>query len=310
MPMRKVTAKLRMKAVRSPRRIAQTPNWQVNERDDQEHRRRTDERQDLDMEGLAFVAGSIGGHCGAFARTLKYAANRPAKNMTSEVRNRSMPRTGLLMPPRASWARPGDRAVLGRREGVAVGRHPVASAQWLVFGPCRRSNSGRSERISGRWSKLYGGGGELVAHSSVLPSHGSSPAGLPLRSEMNTFHRSGSMLAAIVNPPIVASEVEVVPARRRGVVGDPPRHARQAQLVHREERQVEADEHQHELDLAQRLVQHPAGHLGEPVVQPGHDPEDRPAEQDVVEVGDDPVRVVEGEVDRHGRAERPVDARR
>src|SRR5437660_12611213 len=44
----------------------------------------------------------------------------------------------------------------------------------------RRSRSGMNERTGGTRSKLYGGGGELVAHSSVLPSHGSSPAPSPL----------------------------------------------------------------------------------------------------------------------------------
>ena len=78
--------------------------------------------------------------------------------------------------------------------------------------------------------------------------------------------------------------------------------------MHREERQVEADEHQHELDLAEALVEHPAGHLREPVVQPGEHAEHRAAEQHVVEVGDHPVRVLEREVDRDGGAERAVDA--
>ena len=77
--------------------------------------------------------------------------------------------------------------------------------------------------------------------------------------------------------------------------------------MHREERQVEADEHQHEVDLAEALVEHPPGHLREPVVDPGEDAEHRAAEQDVVEVGHDPVRVVEREVDRHRGAERAVD---
>src|SRR5205823_14572498 len=76
---------------------------------------------------------------------------------------------------------------------------PCATCPW------RASNTGRSERISGSRSKLYGGGGDEVAHSRVLPPHGSSPAGSPLRSEIATFHRNGSMLAAIVKPPMDAS---------------------------------------------------------------------------------------------------------
>src|SRR5262249_40917783 len=54
--------------------------------------------------------------------------------------------------------------------GVAAGRRSP-----------RRSRSGMNDRTGGTRSKLYGGGGELVAHSRVLPSHGSSPATSPLR---------------------------------------------------------------------------------------------------------------------------------
>ena len=99
--------------------------------------------------------------------------------------------------------------------------------------------------------------------------------------------------------PIVASRFSWFQPAVERVVGDAPRHAVEAQHVHREERQVEPDEHEHELDLAQGLVEHPAGHLREPVVDAGEDAEHRAAEQHVVEVRDDPVRVVEREVDRH-----------
>src|SRR5204862_4756306 len=111
-----------------------------------------------------------------------------------------------------------DRAVLGGRDHVRVGGHePVPETVGCGAGPgsgrtaagrvrpWRRSNSGRSERISGRWSKLYGGGGEVVAHSSVFASHGSSPAGWPPRSDENTFQISGSIDRAIVKPPTVAA---------------------------------------------------------------------------------------------------------
>ena len=70
MPMTNVTAKLRRNAARSPRRIAQTPNWQVNDADDQQDRRRPDQRQDVDVERWT-RSRVIGGHCGALARTLK-----------------------------------------------------------------------------------------------------------------------------------------------------------------------------------------------------------------------------------------------
>src|SRR5262245_31336348 len=46
---------------------------------------------------------------------------------------------------------------------------------------CFRSQSGRRLRTLGIVSKLYDAGGEVVAHSSVQASQGSSPAGLPQR---------------------------------------------------------------------------------------------------------------------------------
>ena len=48
---------------------------------------------------------------------------------------------------------------------------------------CFRSHSGRRLLTIGIVSKLYAGGGDVVAHSSVQASHGSSPAGRPLRSD-------------------------------------------------------------------------------------------------------------------------------
>ena len=48
--------------------------------------------------------------------------------------------------------------------------------------------------------------------------------------------------------------------------------------------------------------EHPAGHLREPVVDPGEDREHGAAHQHVVEVGDDEVGVVQLPVDReHGQ---------
>src|SRR5215469_2788329 len=64
--------------------------------------------------------------------------------------------------------------------GYGAGVGAGASAGTLLCS-ARRSRSGIKDRTGGTRSKLYGGGGELVAHSSVLPSHGSSPATSPLR---------------------------------------------------------------------------------------------------------------------------------
>ena len=59
----------------------------------------------------------------------------------------------------------------------------------------------------------------------------------------------------------------------RRVVGDAARHPLDADEVHREEREVEADERQPEVQLAEALVVHAPGHLREPVVHPGEDRE-------------------------------------
>ena len=69
----------------------------------------------------------------------------------------------------------------------------------------------------------------------------------------------------IRNAPIVASMFSVCPARFGGIGVAPAGHAANAQLVHRPERQVEADEEQREVPPPRGGVQHPAGPLGEPV---------------------------------------------
>ena len=69
--------------------------------------------------------------------------------------------------------------------------------------------------------------------------------------------------------------------------------------VHREEADVEADEHDPERPLAEPLAHEPAGELREPVVDAADDREDVDADQHVVQVGDDEVGVGELPVDRH-----------
>src|SRR5262245_43784274 len=108
-PRNTVTDRLRRNPVRSPRRIAHTANCPVNElRISRIVAGRTNGRNWRKYCSGGFVSGLIGGQIppGALARTLKYAANRPAKNMTSLVRNSSIPRTGLPIPPRASCGSP------------------------------------------------------------------------------------------------------------------------------------------------------------------------------------------------------------
>jgi len=65
-----------------------------------------------------------------------------------------------------------------------------------------------------------------------------------------------------------------------------------------QERDLESDEQQPEVDFAQTLVQHLAGHLGPPEVQAREHEEDHGPENDVVEVRDDEVAVGHVEVQR------------
>ena len=101
--------------------------------------------------------------------------------------------------------------------------------------------------------------------------------------------------------------VEPLPAGGGGVVGDPPGHPHGAQLVLGHEGQPEADDPGRGVDPAEPLGQEPAGHLGEPEVDPGEQREDRPADQDVVEVGDHEVGVLGAEVDRRRGEHDPAD---
>src|SRR5919112_443744 len=93
--------------------------------------------------------------------------------------------------------------------GVCDGhqRAPVVVASgWTVSSSAwRRSNSGRSEWISGRLSKLCTGGGEVVYHSRVLPSHGSSGSFSLRRRVITTLARNGAVDRAMIRAPMVWS---------------------------------------------------------------------------------------------------------
>jgi len=64
--------------------------------------------------------------------------------------------------------------------------------------------------MGGSTSKLYGGGGLVVAHSRVLPSHGSSDAVRGSRSVTKTFHRKGMTDRPIRKAPIVERKLSSV----------------------------------------------------------------------------------------------------
>src|SRR5581483_8680232 len=74
--------------------------------------------------------------------------------------------------------------------------------------------------------------------------------------------------------------------------------AGQAQIVERHEDAVGADEAEPEVDLAQGVVHHPAGHLGEPEVSSGEDAEDGCYRHDQVEVTNHEIGRVQQNVER------------
>src|SRR5205823_6546964 len=74
------------------------------------------------------------------------------------------------------------------------------------------------------------------------------------------------------------------------VVGvDAARHSLEAEDVHRIEGEVEADEGQPEVELADLVVQHPAERLGPPVVHAAEEAEHRPTEQAETATGPRPT---------------------
>jgi hypothetical protein len=72
-----------------------------------------------------------------------------------------------------------------------------------------------------------------------------------------------------------------------------------------QERQVEPDERALEVEFAQGVIEHPAGDLREPEVDPGEGGEHDRAVEHVVEVRDDELGVTELEVDRRSVQQHP-----
>src|SRR3979409_176503 len=116
-------------------------------------------------------------------------------------------RPGLVGDPRGR-SQPSRR----RRDGDRGDRDPLTPdyAGGSTGGSCstnsplsRRSRSGMKLRTGGTRSKLYGGGGDVVAHSSVLPCHGSSPAISPPCQLRTTLMRNSRTENAIRKDEIV-----------------------------------------------------------------------------------------------------------
>src|SRR6185436_6803754 len=79
---------------------------------------------------------------------------------------------------------------------VSAGTAPAAISRRMSF-------IGSTLRMRGTTSKLLGGGGEVVNHSSVLPCHGSLPATRPFFMLTSAFTSVTRMPMARMNAPIV-----------------------------------------------------------------------------------------------------------
>src|SRR4029450_7252682 len=84
-----------------------------------------------------------------------------------------------------------SRAAERRESKPGSGPHARRSSSRL-----RRPRSGRGLAPEGPFSKLCGGGGEVVYHSSVSPSHGSLPARTPARRLVQTTFTMKTRIAA------------------------------------------------------------------------------------------------------------------
>ncbi len=94
-------------------------------------------------------------------------------------------------------------------------------------------------------------------------------------------------------------KVEPVPADVARIGVDAPGHAEQADQVHQEEGQVEADENQPEGGHRQAMDGRAAGQQRQPVVERRQHRKGQRAGHDVVKVGDDEIAVMRLPVERH-----------
>ena len=106
---------------------------------------------------------------------------------------------------------PARRAGDDRQAGPADGADAASRSHGppAVSGPRssasrrRRSRSGRGLVMYGIRSKFHGGGGEVVYHSSVSPSHGSLPARRPAARRHDDVHEEDQHADPIRYEPTV-----------------------------------------------------------------------------------------------------------
>ena len=99
--------------------------------------------------------------------------------------------------------------------------------------------------------------------------------------------------------------IHQLPPETGAVSVNPARHPVEAGVVHRKEGQVHPHEHRPEVNLAHQLVVHPARDLGIPVVNPGENAKDSPAEQHIVNVRHYVVGILLLEIGRGHRVRYP-----
>ena len=126
--------------------------------------------------------------------------------------------------------------------------------------------------MRGSSSNWWNGGGEGSVHSSVVaPAPHGLFAGDAACSAERVEHAVEEDQRAEAGD-VGADRGDEVPAGEGvRIVDVAARHAGEAEEVLREEDQVDADERHPEVQLAERLVVHVAGHLREPVVPAGED---------------------------------------
>ena len=73
--------------------------------------------------------------------------------------------------------------------------------------------------------------------------------------------------------------------------------------MHWEERTITRDKGQGKVNLAQAVVHHSAEHLREPVIDAGEQSHQAARKEHVMQVGDDEIGVVNGDINRRGRHE-------
>src|SRR5579864_5094572 len=102
-------------------------------------------------------------------------------------------------------------------------------------------------------------------------------------------------------------QVPRVPTTARLIGIDSSRHAQQSWDMHEVECQVEADDENPEVQLAERLVVHLSRHLREPVVKGSEETEDNTANNHVVKMRDYEIRVPQVPVEGGGTLHDPCE---